>query len=450
MKKRSGLTTRRTFLKTTAASAAAASMAGTASARTGWQGSANDRIRVASIGFGQQGRTNSLIAVSVPGVDLVGVADLYEGRRKRAQEYHGASLYVTNDYREFLDRSDIDAVIVSTPDHWHSTICIEAMEAGKDVYCEKPMVQQLEQGRQMIEAERRTGRILQVGSQRSSSPISAKARDLLAQGVIGDLIQIEAHYRRSSMNGAWEYVIPPDASPKTVDWDRFLGHAPKRPFDADRFFRWRSYWDYGTGIPGDLFVHLLTGIHFITGSHGPERISADGGIRFWKDGREVPDLIMALYRYPENSRHPAFNVLMQVNFADMEEGSSLRFVGSEGVMTVGRTVNVYHKPRLYDIEPSISTFPQKMQDQLVAAYKKEHPEYYEDYQTEETRDISSPPDLARRSLHFETFLEGMRTRKPVLQNSVFGFRAAAPALAVNIAYREDRVVHWDPESMKLK
>ena len=232
-------------------------------------------------------------------MELVAVADIYDGRLKRAREVWGDQLFTTRDYREVLARKDVDAIIIGTPDHWHSTVSIDAMNAGKDVYCEKPMVQQLNEGPQMIEAQKRTGRILQVGSQRVSSIIYAKAKEMLAAGAIGELNMVEAWVDRNSAIGAWQYSIPPDAAPANIDWDRFLGHAPKVPFEPVRLFRWRNYRDYGTGVPGDLFVHLISGLHFVTGAIGPNRVYATGGLRFWKDGRDVPDVMIALYDYPE-------------------------------------------------------------------------------------------------------------------------------------------------------
>ena len=179
-------------------------------------------------------------------------------------------------------------------------MAVDAMNAGKDVYVEKPMVQQLEEGLRIVDAARQTGRILQVGSQHASSIVYAKARDLFRAGAIGELNMVEAWINRNSPIGAWQYTIPPDASPQTIDWDRFLGRAPKRPFDPVRLFRWRNYRDYGTGIPGDLFVHLFTGIHFVLDAKGPTRVIASGGLRYWNDGRDVPDVMLALVRLSED------------------------------------------------------------------------------------------------------------------------------------------------------
>ncbi len=215
--------------------------------------------------------------LKVPGVELVAVADVYEGRRMHAKEEFGNNVQTYVDYREILARKDIDAVLICVPDHWHARMSIDAMKAGKAVYCEKPMVRGVEEGPGVIAVQKETNAVFQVGSQFASSVLYDKVKDLIRTGAIGKLHAIEARYNRNSDTGAWQYSIPLDASTETIDWDRFLGDAPKRPFDPIRFFRWRNYWDYGTAVAGDLFIHLLTGIHHATGAIGPTRVDAMGG-----------------------------------------------------------------------------------------------------------------------------------------------------------------------------
>ena len=336
--------TRRHFLQTTAAAGLAVPALAQQSPKVR---SANDHLQYALIGAGIMGSGDAESALKVPGVKLVAVADIYEGRLERAKERWGNDLFTTRDYREILARPDIDAVIVGTPDHWHAPISIDAMNAGKDVYCEKPMVQKPEDGHGVIETHKKTGRIMQIGSQGISSVLYQKAKDLIQSGAIGQLNMVEAWWDRNSPVGAWQYAIPPDASPQTIDWDRFLGTAPKRPFEPIRLFRWRNYKDYGTGVTGDLFVHLFSGMHFISLTRSDRtRVFATGGLRYWRDGRDVPDIMLGIYDYPATSTHPAFNLALHVNFESGNgENTGLRFVGSEGVMSVGNTVTVSKQPR---------------------------------------------------------------------------------------------------------
>ncbi|HBY60297.1 MAG TPA: oxidoreductase, partial [Solibacterales bacterium] len=240
--------TRRHFLKTTGGLGMALTAAQSAQQKV----AANDRVQIASIGVGIMGLGDLETAIALPGVKLVACCDVYQGRLARAKEVAGDDLFTTRDYREVLARKDVDAVIIATPDHLHAQMAVEAMGAGKDVYVQKPMVQKVEQGLGLVAAQKRTGRILQVGSQRVSSIVYEKARQLIASGAIGAVNMVEAWTDRNTAIGAWQYSIPPDASPETVDWDRFLAQAPKRPFEPVRLFRWRNYQDYGTGVAGDL------------------------------------------------------------------------------------------------------------------------------------------------------------------------------------------------------
>ena len=248
--------------------------------------SPNDTIQIALIGAGGQGQSDAHASTSIPGVKIVAACDCYDGRLQHMKEVYG-TLHTTRDYREIVARKDVDAVIIATPDHWHSRISIACLDSGKHVYCEKPMVHAVSEGKSIIYAQENSGKVFQVGSQYRSSATYTKARELFQQNAIGKLNSVEAWLDRNTAIGAWEYSIPTDASLETCDWEQFQGNAPKHSWDPARFFRWRNYRDYGTGVAGDLFVHLLTGLHTVTGSLGPNRIYATGGTRYWKD-RDVP------------------------------------------------------------------------------------------------------------------------------------------------------------------
>ncbi|MBM3787324.1 MAG: Gfo/Idh/MocA family oxidoreductase, partial [Acidobacteria bacterium] len=222
-------------------------------------------MKFALIGAGGMGTGDAQDCLLAGGTEIAAVSDIYDGRLERAKERWGARLFTTRDYREVLAKRDIDAVIVATPDHWHAQIATDALKAGKDVYVEKPMCHKFHECHQLIEAQKSSGKILQVGSQYASAMVFQKARQLIQGGSIGELNLVEAWLDRNTALGAWQYSLPgADATPERIDWDRFLGNAPKRPFDPIRLFRWRNYADYGTGVGGDLFVHLLTGLHVAT------------------------------------------------------------------------------------------------------------------------------------------------------------------------------------------
>src|SRR5438445_2212972 len=325
---------------------------------------ANDHIQIALIGAGIQGQGDTKVAVQVPGVKLVAVADCYDGRLEHSKELWGNDIFTARDYKEILARKDIDAVIIGTPDHWHKQAAVDAMKAGKDVYCEKPMIHLYADGPEMIETARATNRIIQIGSQRVSSIIYAKAKELLASGAIGKLNMVTAHWDRNSSIGAWNYTIPLDASPETCDWPRFLGTAPNIPFNAEHFFQWRKWKAYGSGVAGDLFVHLFSGTHFITGSNGPTRGMATGGLRFWKDGRDANDVLLGLFDYPQG-----FNLALRVNFVDGgEESEGLAFTGSEVTMEIaGNSVTVSRVPRESEPGHTLNSFAEPMQHKMLAA-----------------------------------------------------------------------------------
>jgi predicted dehydrogenase len=444
---------RRSFLKSAGAASAATLLAPGVYALPALQSeqaapvSANDHIQIALIGAGGQGQGDTKTALEVPGVKLVAVADCYDGRLEHSKELWGDDIFTTRDYREILARKDVDAVIIGTPDHWHKQASVDAMKAGKDVYCEKPMIHLYSDGPEMIETARATNRILQVGSQRVSSAIYAKAKELLASGAIGQLNMVTAYWDRNSAIGAWDYTVPLDASLETCDWPRFLGTAPKIAFNAEQFFQWRKWKAYGSGVAGDLFVHLFSGTHFITGAHGPTRGMATGGLRFWKDGRDVPDVMLGLFDYPEG-----FNLNLRVNFVDGgSESEGLTFTGSDGIIEIGWDgVSVDRTPREKDPGYTIGTFTEAMQKQILAEYEKKYPrEHPEGAPAAGYEKFVTPPGYSDSYDHFKNFFASVRSRQPVVEDAVFGFRAAGAALLSNLSIEREAVVKWDPEAMKL-
>jgi len=434
---------RRHFLQASAATAAAAQTR---------KLSPNDKIRFATIGVGGMGTGDTRSAISA-GAELVAAADIYDGRLTRVKEVFGQHVATTRDYREVLARPDIDAVVIATPDHWHAQIAVDAMNAGKDVYVEKPMVQNIADGIRVVDAQKKTGRILQVGSQRVSSIVYQKAKELIAAGKIGQVNMIEAWWDRNSAIGAWQYSLPPDASPQTVDWDRFLGAAPKRPFEPVRLFRWRNYQDYGTGVAGDLFVHLFSGMHYVMGVTGPTRVFATGGLRYWKDGRDVPDVMLGLYDYAATAKHPAFNLALRVNFVNgAGETSGFRFVGTEGILTIGSGVTVTKTPRETEPGFTIDSFDQATREKIISTYRAKYPTtaaVADSLPPQGDERYQPPRGYSDHLDHHRNFQSAVRSRKPVTEDALFGLRAAGPALLSNQSYFENKVMQWDAANLKV-
>ena len=406
--------------------------------------SANDHIQIAVIGAGGMGMEDTKTALQIPGVKLVAACDLYNGRLEEARQLWGKDIFTTRDYREILARPDIDAVLIGTPDHWHKQISVDALNAGKSAYCEKPMVHDVTEGAAVVQAQQKSGKTYQVGSQGLSSLGNEKAKELYESGAIGQLIYAEGFWARNSPIGAWQYAIPADASKETVDWDRFVANTTRRDFDPLRFFRWRNYRDYGTGVSGDLFVHLFSSLHFIISSMGPNKIMATGGLRYWKDGREVPDVLLGMFDYPETKAHPAFNLSLRVNFVDGTSGSTyLRMVGSEGAMDVTWD-DVYLRKNL-TTDPMDAFMAEKTNelDKALSERKRMLPPAEAHYTVEKGY-------KGAHYDHFTNFFNGVRNGKKVVEDATFGFRAAAPALLCNDSYFEEKTVRWDPVNMKLK
>jgi len=407
-----------------------------------------DRVRFASIGAGVRGCEIMRAALTCPNVEVVAVCDLYDGRLVAAQETAGKQLSTTKDYRTILDRKDIDAVLAAVPDHWHRKIVDDACSAGKDAYCEKPMSHTVEDGVAMVEAMQKHKRIVQVGSQARSSIVYAKAREIYASGYLGQVTAIEAWIDRNDASGAWVYPIPPDANEKTVDWERFLGSAPKRPFDLKRFFRWRCFKDYGEGLPGDLFVHLLTGIFTITGINQPPiRACSMGGLFRWKDERDVADVAWTLFEYPD------FRVSLRCN-QNNESPSVTRVFGTEGTLEIKNDIltatpqNTSPRPEGY----SIYGWPEKLRKEYLAEWQKEHPAPAPGKfaLSAEAEVFKAPDNYDYTQDHFLNFFESVRTRKPSVEDAVFGNHTAIACHMANYSLDHKTMAAWDSASNTIK
>ncbi len=410
--------------------------------RTGGYGP-NDQVNIGLIGAGGMGTQDAITALQVPGVKMAGVCDLYTGRLNDAKKRWGGQIFTTRSYKELLNRKDIDAVIVATPDHWHQQISIDAMRAGKNVYCEKPMVHAVTEGPAVIKAQQETGKVFQVGSQGVSSLGNEKAKQLLKDGAIGQLNYAEGFWARRGAVEVWQYPIPADASPTTVDWDTYVANTNKRPFDAMRFFRWRNYTDYGTGMAGDLFVHLFSSLHFITESYGPNKVYAAGGLRYWNDGREVPDVLLGTFDYPKAAAHPAFNLSLRCNFVDGTSGTTyLKLVGSEGSMDVTWDSVTLKRNKVNESDDPFYIEKMKQSGGDLSGRKKMMGPEAITFEAEKGY-LGGPYD------HMNNFITAIRKNGKVAEDATFGYRAAAPALLCNDSYYQNAPMFWDPEKMQL-
>ena len=410
----------------------------------------SERVRVGVIGIGMRamGVTGSFVVA--PGVELVAVADVYDGRLTRAKELFGEKLETAKDYRRILDRKDIDAVLIATPDHWHKRMIIEAMDAGKDVYCEKPMTYTVDEGFEIIEAEKRTKKILYIGSQFVNSPLMAMAKKLIDDGKLGQITLVKSWENRNTPTGAWFYPIAPDASEKTIDWKNWLGSAPERPFDARRYFRWRCYWDYSGGLQTDLVVHHLNTLHYLLGETAPRSVVTCGGSYRWKKTypeAEVPDVVNSLFEYPTFT----YNVSLTLNSENQGFGTCI--MGTKGTIQIDEVkMTWFPEDPLEDYGWIVNAWPEAQQREFVkqnslvglsqtwAPGTCTAPERYEHYSL-----VGDPTDL-----HVKNFVESVRTRQPSPEGAVQGHNSALGAHLANLSYRQGaRKVVWDGKKPKL-
>jgi predicted dehydrogenase len=437
---------RRAFLQTSATLLGAAGAASSSA-----KAAPSDRVNLGFIGMGIRGTHLLKTFQKLPGVNPAGVVDLYDGYLQNARELTDDKLWTGKDYRKLLERKDIDAVTIATPDHWHTRIVLDAISAGKDVYCEKPMTWSLEEGYRIMNAMKTSDRILQIGSEPKSSATTAKAREIVKSGVLGKINLVRAADYRDSKDGAWIYPIPPDASPATVDWNTFLGPAPKIPWSPERFFRWRCWWEYSGGIATDMFVHMLTTLHEILDVKTPANVASNGGTYTWTDGRTVPDVMISVFEYPEN-----FQMQLCVDFGSSKGnvvGRGQVFQGTLGTLVVGGTdgeLVIYREDPNQIAKQNAGHFPRKLREAF------QHSQGFEADGTPK-RPLPKPNDKEvmavvrdpERPSHMGFFIKSVKDRSHSVEDAEAGHNAAAAAHMASQAYRRHRMVGIDRASGKM-
>ncbi|MBK9170623.1 MAG: Gfo/Idh/MocA family oxidoreductase [Bryobacterales bacterium] len=380
---------------------------------------ANDRIQVGVIGLGTMGyghvRRIHPYGQKTGSVQITAASDIYTKRRERTRDFLGLQDQdLHHEYRDLLARNDVDAVFIATPDHWHFRMAMDAVAAGKDVFLQKPMTLTVDEARTLAAAVKRSRRVMQIGSQYASEPQYLVAREAVREGRIGQVLWAQGTYCRNTFHGEWNYKIDPEGTPENIDWKRFLGSAPKRPFSQDRYFRWRKYWDYSGGIATDLLYHRLVPFLTVLGPQFPVRVSANGGIWVHKD-REVPDTISTTIEYPD------FQVIMSSSMAADIPGQHLRpmIYGHEG------TIEFKGKEVLLTPEPIWAKAKGRQPIRLTA----------------ETGDL--------QDLHMINFFDCMRSRLEPNLGPEFGYQVmVAIGLGVD-AYRESRQIAFDPRTQRI-
>ncbi len=438
---------RRDFLKTASAAGISLGVARSALAARGAKSSSrvigsNDRIHIAVIGVGGRGSDDAKnfqkYGDDHNACQIVAVCDVYEKRKRLAAEKFKCPGYL--DYREVLARDDIDAVVIATPDHWHAKIALDAMDHGKDVYLEKPMCHTNDEMRQLVNTVKETKRVLQVGSQTTSADQWWKARKAIADGMIGQMIMSQGSYHRNSTEGEWNWKIDPEAGPdgkgdNYIDWKTWLGPAPKRAWDADRFFRFRKYWDYSGGTATDLFYHVVAPLNICWGqAQFPARVVGTGGNYIFKDEREVPDTFNLIADYAVGH-----SLVLSSSMANSHHIPGL-IRGHEG------TIVMVENGQFESSTDHITVTPELIRDSKTRERVPLKPEYAAKFGAEPIQIPVDQTDM--NTAHIENFLSCIRSREKPHLDVETGARAQAVINLAVESYREGRVLYWDEKSWK--
>jgi predicted dehydrogenase len=372
---------------------------------------ANDRIHIGHIGCGGQGGTHIRLLkeqASEQNIQSIGVSDIYDRRLNQAKATTGGEAY--HDYRKLLENKDIDVVWIATPEHWHAKQATDALEAGKHIYLEKPLCRYLDEALKLHATAKRIGKVVQVGSQGCTDPKWHRAGELIRQGKLGKIVWSQGSYCRNSQDGEWNYHIDDDATESNIDWPAFLGSAPKRPFDRERFFRWRKYWDYSAGITSDLFPHRLHPLLLAIGPEFPTRVSCTGGIYVHKD-REVPDTTHMIADFPSG------HTILIAGCTANEQGLEDMIRGHKATMYLGGN--------------SVEIRPERVFADEVEGLKEQ---------------VGTGEDIAA---HERDFLQALRTGKKPNCDIDLATKVQVTISMAEMSYRQNKMMRFDPVKMEL-
>jgi predicted dehydrogenase len=394
---------RRTFLATT--TAAAATLVNPARALAG-----NEILQIGLIGTG--GRCRHLMGSlqKMPDVRMIQLCDIYDEHLAQAAKLADPKATTTKRYRDVLDNKQIDAVLIASPDHWHAPMTLHALEAGKDVYVEKPLTHKLEEGPKLLEAVKKYARIVQVGTQQRSMPQFEKGRELVRQGKLGRVFKVHLTWNR---NVDRIRRTPLNIDPNKVDWKAFLGNAPERPFDEYRFRNWRWFWDYGGGLFTDLMVHFLDVAHWFLDLDHPLQATSIGSHIASAGIWETPDTVQTLLTYPDG-----LQVHFGGTFSNAREAAHIVFMGTDASLYLDRG--------RYELLPERG---------------KGQPEELVLGQGPRGRDFYETPD--GEYLHLRQWIESIRNRKQPSAPIAAGVSSASAAQLANKALRAGQVVNWE-------
>jgi len=432
---------RRDFLRGAAAAAALSS------ANRG-KAAGNERANLGFIGVGVRGAYLLAAFLELPDANAVGAADLYDAYLRNAREMCGGKLDTGRDYRRLLDRKDIDAVVISTPDHWHCRMVLDALSAGKDVFCEKPLTWSIAEGIRIQEAVSKSRGIVQVGSPIKTSRATAQVKQLVASGVLGKVISVCRTRCANSEDFAYRWPIPPDASPQTVDWPAFLGSAPKIPWSPERFFRWRCWWEYSGGLATDLMVHDITTVNEILGVALPSSAMAHGGILRWNDGRTVPDTLTAVLEYPDGFQFMLHQ--SQATALALNGWGNLYVGGTKATLVWGRDLQIVHEPGPPVPRQSLIAWPKEMREQYFLSHgcsSDGKPRTPPPQHRVETIPLERDPS---RTLHQALFIKSVKERMPSVETAEEGHNAAAAAHMINMSYRQRRRISLEEATAQAR